>query len=189
VIPSALFLDFDGVVSRNPPPDDPFRSGIERLVAENVHLLDAIVRRTGCRVVVSSSWRYDPATGLGSRAPVLESWLRAKGYTGRVDGITPHHGEVRWSDDIEERRGGEILAWCVDRPQKPRAIAVLDDMALRGPIAPFLVQTDESAGITAADVERVVALLQQPLRGRRPWTQPRRAVRVARPLHQPPEVP
>ncbi len=173
------FVDFDGVISINQPAgEEPRLSALDRLVPERVARLNAIVACTGCRVVVSSSWRFDPRDGGGMRMAQLESVLRLRGFTGTVYGITPHLGPSEWISDIAEGRGTEILAWCAEQREKPRAIVVLDDVRLVGSIAPFLVQTDEDVGLTDHDAELAVAMLTRPARAGRPWIQ-RRARRAA----------
>lgn len=164
--PVVLFLDFDGVIARNIGGN---ASAFERLVPHRVAYLSSIVERTGCRVVVASTWRKNPETGLGLSAAKLEAALQSRGYTGEVDDITPYHAKASFHDEIAKVRGGEILAWIRDQKVKPSAIAVLDDVMLDGPIAPYVVQTVEEIGLTPAHVERAVALLHTPLTGRRPW--------------------
>jgi hypothetical protein len=146
---SLLFLDFDGVLSRNQPAYGPTLSGPERLIPAAVGLLSTLVERTGCRVVVSSTWRE-------CGVQVLLAWLRSAGYTGTIDGVT------RLSDhstayDIERGRGAEILDWR--RRHAARApYVVLDDLALAGPVAKRLVQVT-SGQLSEADVERAEGML------------------------------
>ena len=86
-----------------------------------------------------------------------------------VADVTPRLGEEAYVDDIEKSRGREILWWVDAQPVKPRAIAVLDDLRLRGPIGRVLVQTREAVGLADADVERAVALLRSRGPLARPW--------------------
>lgn len=160
---TVAMLDFDGVIAVNQPLRGPRLSAFDRIVPERVMHLNVLVARAGCRVVVSSSWRFNPKTGEGMRAVTLESILRQRGYTGSIHGITPCLApEARTESDIANGRGAEILAWCAEQPVKPRAIVVLDDVRLTGPVSTFQVQTDEAVGLTEADVERSVALLTKP---------------------------
>lgn len=175
---TVLFLDFDGVIARMPKyKDEPARA---RLLPDRVGRLSELIERTGSRVVVSSTWRKNPRLDVGMTASQLESLLRGRGYTGAVYDITPVHEEVAFEDDIARVRGGEILAWLRAQKQKPRAFAVLDDIALEGPVAPYLVQTNEDVGLTGADVERAVVILSRPIRGRRPWTAAPKRTRTLR---------
>ena len=160
-----IFLDFDGVVSRA----ISGASAFDRLVPHRVAHLSKIVERTGCKVVVASTWRKDPKTGRGLSAWQLQAALRSRGYTGTVDDITPFHREVSFPDEIAKVRGGEILAWLRAQVESPRAIAILDDVALDGPMAPYVIRTVEDIGLTAADAERAVQRLLTPIRGTPPW--------------------
>jgi hypothetical protein len=163
-----LALDFDGVIAINQPLIGPRLTAAQRLVRERVARLNTIVERTGCLVVVSSTWRWNAIAQEGHGVDMLLSWLREAGYTGDLAGITEAKTDESTVALIEANRGLEILAWCEAQPVKPRALAVLDDLALRGAVAPVLVRTVEAIGITDADVERVVELLtaKRPVK---PW--------------------
>lgn len=165
---SVLGLDFDGVIAINQPLTGPRLTAAQRLVRERVARLNTIVERTGCRVVVSSTWRYNAIAGRGFGRLILAGWLREAGYRGELAGITEAMSDESDVGVMEGTRGGEILAWCAKQEVQPRALAVLDDLELRGAVAPVLVRTAEEVGITDADVERVVALLlaKRPVR---PW--------------------
>ncbi len=147
-----LFTDFDGVLSING-----HDSVTERIVPERVSRLNDIVRRTGCIVVVSSTWRYSPLTKLGASAAQLEAWLRDAGYLYTIHGVTPVHRTCAWAHEIEETRGGEILAWLATRTVRVEAWAALDDLSIRG-IDGHLVQTDADVGLSDSDVEATVAI-------------------------------
>ena len=145
-----VFLDMDGVL------------GAGRVWAQNaskrwtcpagwvdpamVARLNRLVRRTGARVVVSSSWRkYLGADGVAAV-------LAACGFTGEVIGTTPViAGEpASW-------RGREIDRWLMAHP-RVRDWVVLDDL-LVSVDAGRLVRTDMQRGLTDDDVERAVAVL------------------------------
>lgn len=145
-----VFLDMDGVM------------GAARVWAQNaskrwtspagwvdpamVPRLNRLVRRTGARVVVSSSWRkYIGGDGV---AAVL--W--ACGFVGEVIGATPVMG-----DEPETWRGREIDRWLMGRADVDRWV-VLDDLAVAVD-AGRLVRTNMQVGLTDADVERAVAIL------------------------------
>jgi hypothetical protein len=144
---TTIFLDFDGVVSRN----HPTASGPERLIPHAVARLDRLVSLTGARVVVSSTWRE-----MGPHT--LTGWLRGAGYRGELHGVTAlSNGRDRTDDDIELYRGAEILAWRrVRRDRGP--YVVLDDLALRGHVAKRLVQA-MGGWLRDEDVERAATML------------------------------
>jgi hypothetical protein len=166
---AVLALDFDGVIARNQPESEqPRLSAIQRLVPERVARLNRIVEVTRCRVTISSTWRYSPRVGTGFSAEQLGEWLKQAGFMGKVAGITPAFSDEEDLTAVETHRGREILAWCAAQVPLPRALAVLDDARLRGAVAPFLVRTDPSVGLTDADVERAIVLLRARPRST-PW--------------------
>lgn len=100
-----IFLDIDGVLNcdRTPNPRK-FPYVVDRKLLAR---FKRIVKRTGAKVVLSSTWRYDPA-GLFS----------AKYHGIPFIGVTP---------DMPHRpRRDEILAWLKKHPKVSR-FAVIDD--------------------------------------------------------------
>ena len=137
-----LFLDCDGVIA-DPIPG---ATAIERLRPACVARFDGLVRATGCRVVLSSTWRM---TGTPA---VMRGYLAHHGYRGTVDSATPVlDGSTR---------GGEIRAWLDAHPGEVDRYVALDDW----PASEFagmvghLVQTDGDACLTDADCAKVVAM-------------------------------
>jgi hypothetical protein len=100
-----IFLDIDGVLNckktRNP-------RGLPYVVDPKLlRRFKRLIDRTGAKVVLSSTWRYDPA-GLFS----------AKRQGIPFTGVTP---------DLPKRpRRDEILAWIKDHPRVTR-YAIVDD--------------------------------------------------------------
>ena len=146
-----LFLDFDGVISWDV--SEERKSAISRLRPDRVAVLNTIVARTGCLIVVSSMWRFDPRDGGGFKVPRLQELLNAAGFIGEVVGITKHLPGV----DV---RGKEIQAWIDEMEVEPGTpIAILDDWQPMGHLDHRYVQTDYHAGLTVAKAERVIKLL------------------------------
>lgn len=154
-----IFLDVDGVLNSI--------DYAERCNAEGrrwgghhfidpaaVARLDALVRATGARVVVSSSWR------IGTRTWKLQRLLAEKGFTGRLDGRTPilrpwrgGRGRTR----IE--RGDEIACWMSQHGIEAERVVILDDDSDMAHLAPRLVRTAHGLGLTDGDVALALALL------------------------------
>lgn len=166
------------MITINQPADGPRLSAGERFRADRVARLNRIVEATGCRVVVSSTWRWNARVREGFSVSQLQHWLREAGFVGEVHDITTAFSDEVDAWDIEHHRGAEILAWCQAQPVAPRALAVLDDLALRGAVEPYLVRTDYRVGLVDADVERVIGLLRERPR-RVPWRPAPRARRSA----------
>lgn len=147
---SVLFLDFDGVLNhregRRRVPD-----GWNRLDPACVARVNEIVRRTGCRVVVSSSWRLfgEDKTDEGRTARVDEI-LKAHGAIFDVYGVTPCIPDD--DPEIWVDRGQEIAAWLAAHPEVDGSIVILDDYADMAHLIKHLIQTDDSVGLTDAQV-------------------------------------
>ena len=150
---SVLMLDFDGVLNSRA---YLYQRGV-RLRCESdsatsdidpkaVSRLNEIVERTGCDVVISSSWRY------GNTTPELEGMLRQRGYRHTVLDSTPR--------SFDEIRGHEIQAWLNDNGN-PSPICILDDCADMAHLMPFLVKTDMATGLQDEHVERAAAMLNK----------------------------
>lgn len=85
-----VFLDIDGVLLNLES-----YSGGQRPDPKCLERLNRITDQTGAKIVVSSSWRYDP-----NIAKVLKGW----GVTASIIGVTPCLA-------ISRTRGEEIFAW------------------------------------------------------------------------------
>jgi hypothetical protein len=151
-----LFLDFDGVLNSVRFFGADSKRGYRRarrikyelpheaIDPAAVACLNAIVERTGAKVVVSSTWR----TVFGCES--IAVFLERRGFVGEVVGCTPQIKSAQ--------RGEEIAAWIADEGPVD-AFAILDDHADMAHLKPRLVQTDTATGLLPEHVERVVALL------------------------------
>ncbi len=151
-----LFLDFDGVLNSWAALHAgtcPGRGGLLGLCPKHVALLNEVIRRTGCDVVVSSSWR------IGTRCCELKDVLRAAGFEGRVVGVTPQlPARSGLGFFASAQRGDEIQAW-LDKHPDITAFAIVDDDADMAHLASFLVRTDYNTGLCTEHVEKLCKLL------------------------------
>jgi hypothetical protein len=145
---SVLFLDFDGVLN-----SDAFLhpKGIKVRFADEldpkaIERLNQIVKRTGCDVVISSSWRY------GHTKEELEKILKECGYTGTICDVTP----LCWDGAT---RGREIQIWIASQTEKPKHICILDDYADMDHLADKLVRTTWAHGLQDVHIELCVKKL------------------------------
>jgi hypothetical protein len=131
-----IFLDIDGVLNSDQTPNPrklPYV--VDRKLLTR---LKRLLQRTGAKVVLSSTWRYDPA-GLFS----------AKHHKVSFIGVTP---------DMPHRpRRDEILAWLKKHPKVVR-FAVIDDDDDELDELP-LFQPSASTGLTEDIVRGVVRYL------------------------------
>jgi hypothetical protein len=161
-----LFLDFDGVIntatdfSPGSKPEQPDRWGhdLSLIRPELVARVDEVCRRTGAKVVFSTSWRY------GNTPDYLHKLLVTRGLTAGHAGQTPVPQEIA-GPGVEglyrvECRGDEVQGY-LDRHPEVEAFAIVDDMgedAFSGLLDHF-VQTSIATGITQDHVERLVIIL------------------------------
>jgi hypothetical protein len=131
-----IFLDIDGVLNckatRNP---RKFPYVVDAKLLKRFHRL---VERTGAKVVLSSTWRYDPA-GLFS----------AKHWGIPFIGVTP--------DMPNKPRCDEILAWLKKHPGVTRYVVIDDEHDELDELPLF--QPPASTGITGEIVKGVVSFL------------------------------
>jgi hypothetical protein len=126
-----VFLDIDGVLNShsffNSPENQDGPSGA--LDPKAVARLNAIIAKTGAKVVVSSSWRY------GRSVAELQAILEGRGFVGEVIDKTNDHVDVVHVDEISIHehalylafeRGAEIKEW-LNRHQEVKSFVVLDD--------------------------------------------------------------
>jgi len=101
-----LFLDIDGVLNSTRYWDDrgrnlPLGKG-GALDPDAIERLNTIVSETGCRVVLSSSWR-----GKGN-SPKVEAMLQERGFLHTIHDSTP---AIFTNDSTHEERWREITQW------------------------------------------------------------------------------
>lgn len=152
-----LFLDFDGVLNTR---SGRIANGIEHICPQRVELVNQIVERTGCAVVVSSTWRLlfspKPLFDL-QQIEAMQQILDAAGAKFAVYGVTPTiENSPRWPT-----RGDEIQKWLDDRPEETGPFASVDDEAPMGHLEHRCVRTNDQDGLTQAHVERLVTLLTE----------------------------
>lgn len=147
-----LFLDVDGVLN--------YRAcfvpggGHLKLCPQAVRRLRAVVEDTGCRVVLSSTWRTMPA--------FIAALWNADAFP------SPHHDwrtiEKPWQTQngliiASATRGHEIAEWLSRHPEVTTYAIVDDDSDMLPEQKPFFVQTSFDTGLTDEHAERLVAIL------------------------------
>ena len=155
-----LFLDVDGVLNsvaffsaRPPRPNASPRNDIDSAA---LHRLCDTIKRAGCPVVISSSWR----TG----EPHLSAITNALAEHGvEVFGVT---GTESYKRGLCVR-GVEVQCWLDDHPEVDRYVIVDDDSDFVSHQRPWFIQTCQSVGLTDADclnIERLfeIAAAQEP---------------------------
>jgi len=156
-----LFLDIDGVLNST-------RFMVERAKAGTwesadpkdwtnmldpiaVAILNRVVGATGCKIVISSSWRVaHPFDHIGL-------FMRKAGFVGEVIGQTAQY--VRISSDVYGGRSVEIVSWLTDHPEV-ESFAIVDDGSDAGiGMESRFVDTWLSVGLTNEDADRLIEIL------------------------------
>ncbi|MBR3866269.1 MAG: hypothetical protein IKM54_00525 [Butyricicoccus sp.] len=160
-----IFLDIDGVLNSNfwEQTHTKELSDGTLVDAEKVALLGGLVRRTGAQLILHSGWRfwYDgDCKPLRAESERLSAMLAAEGMT--IAGVTPDltTEEIRRTKKFSLVKAREILAWVAQHPETTGWV-VLEDLDLHnGEVARHQVMTDQTVGLTEADVETAVGILE-----------------------------
>lgn len=141
-----IFLDIDGVLnSHGWVHQHGDHTWLSMLDPDRIELLNQITKRTGAKLVISSSWRI-----FHGHTP-LALLLQQAGVEGEVYDVTPTgHG----------LRGREIQAWLDAQPEQPEAIVILDDCKDMGHLMDRLVQTNGAKGLQPYDVWKSIEMLE-----------------------------
>jgi len=131
-----LFLDVDGVLNSYK------TGGRYALTRSRVRRLAHIVSSTGCKIVLSSTWRKDPYA--------LKRLRRVLKYRDiEIAAATP---------DLGKERGLDIQAWIVDNASsEPMKFAIVDDDSdMLDHQLPHFFQTDGDYGLTETIAYRII---------------------------------
>jgi len=155
-----VFLDIDGVLNGYPFLDEVEANSTaaplsrewwsEFIDDARVERLNHILEVTGAKVVLSSSWRM--------RWPYkeLQELFEEHGFRGEFVDAT--------GDEPRGKRGAQIARWLQYAPFEVFSYVCLDDDLDMKEVEERWVQTSpDRGGITEEEVERAIALLEQPL--------------------------
>jgi hypothetical protein len=142
-----MFLDIDGVLNSRRTciafdgfPHSFSDSDLVKFDWVAVGLISNLCRETGCKIVLSSTWRYDYTAEQCAEAfdlPIID--------------ITPN---------LMRGRGWEIAEWLEDHPEVT-TYAIVDDIAdMRPSQQQNFVQTDEMLGLTVVDWRKLKNILE-----------------------------
>jgi hypothetical protein len=149
-----LFLDIDGVLN-----DSHFNPAAESssLLGSAVTRLNQILRATGAKLVLSSSWRYL----ILDRAMTLQGFEYLLRTHGIDKGTLIGHTGPDDADDSQPGRAVQIRRWLQDN-HNVTAWAALDDHVLDlGDESWRHVLTDGQVGLTDADAAAVIEILSK----------------------------
>lgn len=160
-----LFLDVDGVLNHaawlkaNGRQNGNLSTEEWRLARHRAHLdpdcvarLESVIKRTGCALVLSSSWRYDVTP------EEMTARLRERGApSANVIDSTLLGSQMPSGLYAGTQRGNEVDEWLTRNGAD--SFAIVDDDAELEPHMARLVQTSWEIGLQDEHVERLVALL------------------------------
>ena len=152
-----LFLDIDGVLNGH---DWDEAAQSNRIQYRCVKQLNRIIAATGCKIVLSSAWRYMILKGAMTKTG-FEYLLRTHGAVGvRIVDTT-------CLDEQIESRVDQIRDFLVEWPRfrgEPiEGYCILDDEdhGFCGRLVEHFVKTDGMVGLTEEDANDVIAILNR----------------------------
>ena len=145
-----LFLDIDGVLNDHGQMLNLY-CGIHK---DKIELLNQVVEKTECYIVISSAWRY-MILGGAMTIEGFEYMLMTHGFIGckTIVGYTQ-------SDEKIKTRGLQIKDWLDNSVNKAERYVVVDDIDLGISECghPF-IQTNGKVGLTQDDVDKIIEIL------------------------------
>lgn len=145
-----IFLDFDGVLNfaeyfQSKEIDMPF------LDDGCMNNLERIVNETGAEIVLTTTWR--------------EYWDRKKC---EIQGEEINRIFSKYGMSIYDKtpdvcffdRGAEISLWLLEN-EDDVSFVVIDDMDIEGIPSRYVVKTDERQGLTLADAQKAIEILNK----------------------------
>lgn len=153
-----LFLDIDGVLNNSQ-----FNPAAESSTLDPaaVARLNQVVRSTGAKLVLSSSWRYLILEGAMTLQG-FEYLLRSHGLD---KGCLLDHTGADQAADVFAGRAAQIQRWLAQHPEVADWAAIDDAALALGPLGWRQVKTDGTVGISDADAAQLVAILTRPSSG------------------------
>jgi hypothetical protein len=147
-----LFLDVDGVLNHRAC-FSPSRGG-SPLCPHAIARLQTVVEKTGCRVVLSSTWRTLPR--------FVDRLEEQGGFPGRHEDWRTIEMPVEVKNGVvmtTRCRGEEIAEWLSRHPEVERFAIVDDDSDMLDAQKPHFVQTTFETGLLDEHAARLVEIL------------------------------
>lgn len=156
-----IFLDFDGVLNSHEFMARVPQRGICGLDPLAVQRLNVLIRSTQAKVVVSSTWR------LNRTREALQRILDQVGFQGSVLGMTPESIRIPESSLYQGQRRGFEIQWWLDNADRfgvnVGSYVIIDDDSDMVHLLPRLVKTQFEIGLTEANVEQAIEMLETPI--------------------------
>jgi len=146
-----LFLDIDGVLNNHKMWLKGGGKAYKYFDVNCIDVLNEIIERTNCKVVVTSLWR------MGDSIESLLAKLTNDGYKYDILDYTPI------LDHPYSVRGNEIKAWLSCHTNVRRYVIVDDDADMLLEHKDHFYQTDGSVGLTSVAGERIIEMFKIPI--------------------------
>ena len=165
-----LFLDFDGVLNTGNYQKRMKEEGIDAydeygpmFDPQAVNYLEQIIERTGCKIVISSTWRNEGIVRM------QQMW-KDRGMPGTIYSMTPIllsttfqdvlNGELL-SAPVKNAKALEIDMWLQNHASKDTRYVIIDDESIRMDEDDYLhmIKTDDETGIDIYAVHNAVLAL------------------------------
>jgi hypothetical protein len=144
-----LFLDIDGVLNNHRLMNEYYELGLEWhtdiVDPRCVELLNDICAKTGCDIVISSTWRLLYTTRHICAILVHAGFLYERNVVGKTI--------KKWS-----RRGEQIHKW-LQFHERYNKVAIVDDDSDMEPLMQHLVQTTYTLGLTREIADKLIEKL------------------------------
>jgi len=153
-----IFLDFDGVLNshwymlENPKEWNKAMAEENQIDPENVAILNKIVKETGAKIVISSSWR------LIRTKEQLTTYLQKRGFIGEVIDMTPD-GIFQNGIWHGAERGMEIQAWLDSSKEPVESFVILDDNSDMAHLKHKLILTGYLVGLEDIHAIKAIQML------------------------------
>lgn len=139
-----LFLDVDGVLNT-------YNSeGYLNINKNRLRILRRIVEETGCRIVVSSTWRILPETRVRLMRKLKWKGMEVYGWT----------TTERFMGEQKQMRGHEIERWLDENPGVDRYCIIDDDGDMLPSQMNNFVLIDGNIGLTDAYADVIISILK-----------------------------
>jgi len=151
-----IFLDINGVLNSE---NTDFGPDVAPLDPVNIAPFNRIIEATSAKLVITSDWRF--SLSLESIASLFEE----ASIRGEIIDMVPDLLGYDPPIDIEVTRGEEIESWLeksgrTDPGKSDWQFVILDETSDVEPYSDRHVKTRPDLGLTEADADRVIAMLQ-----------------------------
>lgn len=151
-----IFLDFDGVITT-------YKSQY-RLDEEKMKLVKYICRKTGAKIVITSSWRMRTLEDTINDITDTSKWSVPIPFIpiNKVVGVTSRVYAFK-NDDVQHHRrvprGVEIKMFLDEHTDIDKYVILDDDSDMLLEQAPYFIKTDAVEGLSKLDAEKAINIL------------------------------